>query len=67
MALRNEICEIPDVAAQIWAIEKAGKTPQKGRWVSVGESSYIDGKLTELHIYQAVDGTYYLTTNPHNN
>jgi hypothetical protein len=64
MALRNEICEIPAVAAWGWAMEKAGKMPQQGDWVSVGESVYIDGELTELHIYYSSDGSYYLTTDP---
>lgn len=69
MTLRLEVCKVPKPVVTTWLQHirnPAYPILPEGHYVSTGESTYIDGELTELHLYHSPDGNCYLTVDPRN-
>ncbi len=67
MALRLEILEIPKPVVTTWLGELRNPNYPvlpEGHYVSIQQSMYIDGELTELYLYHSPDGRCYVTVNP---
>lgn len=67
MTLRLEIMEVPKPVVTTWLRElRNPKYPvlPEGHFVSIQQSTYIDGELTELYLYHSPDGNCYVTVDP---